>query len=281
MTDTRANPIVSLAQFGQGMVAAAGTTFVLIGVGVSVAAGVTGWVPFIGNATVGAVQVGVTWFAPVAAAAVGLTMAFCGLVGYYLPLIPYVLFTVGAVAWFALVIEAMIAGPIIALGVIHPEGQHDIWGRSEKGVMLLLSIFLRPVLMVIGFIAASLMIYIIIELINGGFKVAFTVGGGVFGPFALFFTIGIYSTILVFLFQRAFALIYEVPDKVLRWIGEAPEQMSEAKETLQKAEHGAEKGMGALQEAPGHSKQGVGELLGDQARQKEMGKTINRMNDER
>jgi defect-in-organelle-trafficking protein DotA len=280
LTDTRANPIVSLAQFGQGLVYEAGAVFVGIGVAVAALTGATGWIPFVGNATVGAAQVAITWFAPVAAAAIGLTLAFCGVVGYYLPLVPYILFTVGAVSWFMLVIEAMIAGPIIALGVIHPEGQHDIWGRSEKGIMLLLGVFLRPVLMVIGFIAASLMIYIIIALVNGGFSVAFMAEGGVFGPFALFFTLGIYTTILVFLFQRAFSLIYEVPDKALRWIGEAPEQSGDVKESLQKSEQGFDKSSSAAQEAPSHAAQGVKEMGGDNVRQREMAKTIKDMKNE-
>ena len=44
------------------------------------------------------------------------------------------------IGYFILVIEAMIAAPLVAMAIAHPEG-HDILGKAEASVLLFLSIF--------------------------------------------------------------------------------------------------------------------------------------------
>lgn len=87
---------------------------------------------------------------------------------YYVPLIPYMIFLFGSLAWFMAVIEAMVAAPIVALGVIHPEG-HDIFGKGEAAIMILMNVFLRPAMMIIGFITAISLSYVGIWVLNAGF----------------------------------------------------------------------------------------------------------------
>ncbi len=87
---------------------------------------------------------------------------------YYVPLIPYMIFLFGAIAWFMAVIEAMVAAPIVALGVIHPEG-HDIFGKGEAAIMILMNVFLRPAMMIIGFITAISLCYVGVWVLNAGF----------------------------------------------------------------------------------------------------------------
>ena len=71
--------------------------------------------------------------------------------GYYVPMYPYIMFSFGCLGWMIAILEAMVAAPLIALGLTHPEG-HDFLGKAEQAIMLLLGIFLRPVLMVVGLI---------------------------------------------------------------------------------------------------------------------------------
>ena len=73
------------------------------------------------------------------AAAAGLFAVGISL-GYYMPLYPYMLFTFGVIGWLITVIEAMVAAPLIAFGVTHPDG-HDFLGQGQKAVMLLLGVF--------------------------------------------------------------------------------------------------------------------------------------------
>lgn len=87
---------------------------------------------------------------------------------YYIPLVPYMIFTFGAIAWFMAVIEAMVAAPIVALGIIHPEG-HDAFGKGEAAIMILMNVFLRPAMMIIGFIIGISLSYVGVWLLNAGF----------------------------------------------------------------------------------------------------------------
>lgn len=149
---------------------------------------------------------------------------------YYVPLIPFILFTFGVVTWFAIVLESVIAAPLVALGITHPEG-HDFLGKAEQAVMLLASVFLRPVLMVFGFIFGIILSFISISLLNQGLNVALRFMDGLSGDFLGIVSqttlMIIYTGIILALVNRSFGMIYEVPNKVMRWIGHHAENTPE------------------------------------------------------
>lgn len=101
---------------------------------------------------------------------------------YYVPIIPYMIFLFGSIAWFMAVIEAIVAAPIVALGVVHPEG-HDAFGKGEAAIMILMNVFLRPSMMIIGYIAAISLSYVAVWLLNAGFDnaIGFMQGSSQFG----------------------------------------------------------------------------------------------------
>ncbi len=88
---------------------------------------------------------------------------------YYVPLLPYLMFTFGTIAWLMVVIEGMVAGPLIALGVTYPEG-HDAFGKGEHAIMILMNVFLRPSMMIIGYISAIALSYVGVWVLNQGFQ---------------------------------------------------------------------------------------------------------------
>lgn len=176
-------------------------------------------------------------------------MASIGFVtAYYLPLLPYMIFTFGSIAWLIAVIEAMVAAPIVALGVTHPEG-HEAFGKGEAAVMILMNVFLRPSMMIIGYISAISLSYVGVWILNAGYDnaIGFIQGGSFFGTgpgggdqgsaavsgsytgwagiYAYFFSILMYTTIYMTIVQKSFTLITYLPDKVLRWIGGSPESL--------------------------------------------------------
>lgn len=94
---------------------------------------------------------------------------FGALLTILLPLYPTIIFIVGVFGWFASVLEALIAGPMIAVGLCHPEGS-DFLGKAEMGIGLLFQTFLRPVLIVMGvFLSVS-----VINISFFAFNVAYT-----------------------------------------------------------------------------------------------------------
>lgn len=165
---------------------------------------------------------------------------------YYAPFIPYMIFTFGSIAWLMAVIESMVAGPIVALGVSHPEG-HDALGKAEQAIMILINVFLRPAMMIIGYIASISLSYVTIFILNSGFvhimqfllpdQSAYGSSGGSMGTmygstgdagtpytnwsamYASFFCLVTYTSLYLTVVQKSFNLIHALPDKILRWIG--------------------------------------------------------------
>ncbi len=147
-----------------------------------------------------------------------LFIAGAGLADYF-PLIPYVLFTLASLGWFFGVVEAMVAAPIVALGIMAPEG-HEAVGRAGPGLMLLVAIFLRPTLMVMGLIAGMMLSYIAVDIVNYGFSgLLDSVFGNSFNIIESVALVAIYVMLIVTMLSKTFSLIHMLPEKVLRWIG--------------------------------------------------------------
>ena len=136
-------------------------------------------------------------------------------------MVPYIVFTFAGLGWFIGVIEAMVAAPIVAIGVLHPDGQHEIWGKADTGVMLLLNVFLRPGMMVIGFIAGISLSYVGVWVLNEGFSSTLSLTSPTFGLGAIWwpvFMAVIYAGTVVAILNKSFSLIHILPDKILRWL---------------------------------------------------------------
>lgn len=138
---------------------------------------------------------------------------------YYLPMIPFIIFILAALAWGFKVLEAILAAPVVAISLLEPS-DNDFGRASQSGVMIL-NIALRPALLLIGFIFAARIIgigmdfaaypvhsfsllkqqdtvtYILMDIAKAGIIVA-------------------YVQVIV---TRCFSLIYVLPDKVFSWIG--------------------------------------------------------------
>ena len=139
--------------------------------------------------------------------------------GIYLPLIPYTIYLMGAVGWLMATIEAMVAGPIIALGILSPSGQHELLGKSEPAVMIIFNLILRPALMVFGMMASMFVAAVVVTMINQGFaKVAFNIISAPGLVEGIFFMMA-YTSLLVMALNKVFSLIHVIPEKVLTYIG--------------------------------------------------------------
>lgn len=212
-----------------------------------------------GNAITDAVM----WFIPMLTA-IMVMMFLAGLMmAYYFPLIPLILFLFAAIGWFIGVIESMIAGPFVALGLIIPEGEHEIFGPAYHAIMLLFNLFVRPTLIIFGFIAAAILVHVGLWLLNLSWMTAKSTGGlgpiitpdvgHVLQPFAM---ILIYMMIVWEVVDRSFKLIHEIPSQVLTWIGGGVKQFGEAESAAGVARAVSEK-MGAVSSAVGKLGEGL------------------------
>ena len=254
--DTGANPIVALAQMGTAYINQAATMWV------SVMNLTTMFAPFI------------MFIGPIVAMSTPLIFAWTGVMvgigfvtAYYIPFLPFMIFTFGVIAWLMAVIEAMVAAPIVALGVTHPEGD-GAFGKAEQALMILMNVFLRPTMMIIGYITAIGLCYVSVWIINTGFShvVEFIQGGNAgeaswksssgysnwAGIYGLFFSVLIYTGLYLTVTEKAFNLIYMLPDGILRWIGGQAEHIGGESAKWAEEQKGAVKDAGkGTQDAQG------------------------------
>lgn len=164
----------------------------------------------------------------------------------YAPLIPFMIFTVGALGWLLIVVEAVIAAPLIALGLIMPAG--DELGKVETALMILSNIFLRPILMIFGFLLSGRLYNAVVAIIDAGMLQVFSTIDiqTLFSAVIILFT---YAAFVIGMTNTCFSLIYAVPDKIMRWIGGHPEQtdasaIQQTKTAFSEAAGEVGKGMG-------------------------------------
>lgn len=154
------------------------------------------------------------------------TLMIIGLLGLgvtlstYAPMIPFITWVAAVVNWFVLLIEAVLAAPIWAAAHIHPDGD-DAVGRGGQGYMMILSLMMRPALMLFGLVTAMLLTQPITGLVNAGFMSAVSgvQADSTTGLVSFFAYVTIYVIMMTTVLHTVFSLIHWIPDNVPRWIG--------------------------------------------------------------
>ncbi len=250
-TTSATNPLVSIATFGYQMMITAQLLFVVILLAVTVITALaTLNVMVLGtgitlNPLGEAIKAVLGLLSPFFILLIGALYSVGALLGIYLPLIPYMVFTMGAIGWLIATVEAMVAGPIIALGILSPGGQHDILGRAEPALMQIFNLFLRPTLMIIGLMISMLLSIVVVRFVNAGFLAATMTIMSNPGLFEQILFIAVYTSFIVTVLNKAFSLIYVIPERVLTWIGGPAVQYGEA-EALQATKQAMEGAAGGV-----------------------------------
>lgn len=259
------SPIAQMQQTGMALLAIVQVMFVAV-LAALLFTGLAGWIsPFvlgtglINPAGPAALTVSLLLI-PAILALFGIMISLGGLLGVYVPLIPYIIFTFGAIGWMISIVEAMVAGPLVALGILSPSGQHEVLGKAEPALMLLFSIFLRPSLMIFGFFAGILLASVVADMINTAFWTTVAAGiatagvstGGqpnagatnaqaffVLNPLEGIIFIAAYVSLIVSAMNKCFAAIHVVPEQVMGWIsGQAAQRGSGEAEAVSEMKSG-------------------------------------------
>ena len=166
----------------------------------------------------------------------------------YIPMVPYMIFAVTALGWFISVIEAVVAAPVVALGLIIPS--QDELGKVTPALGMIATIFLRPMLTIIGLLLAAKLFKTTMIMINQGFRtsLASVVSETGRSMFAWIGMLMLYVGFCIALINKCYSLIHHLPDKILSWIGVSGEQtdtsaIKDAKGTM---ESGSEKAMSSI-----------------------------------
>jgi len=177
-----------------------------------------------------------------------LSVAFIGLSAgfvlyYVLPFLPFVYFYFAVASWVKAIFEAMVGVPLWALAHLRIDGDGLPGDAAANGYFLILEIFIRPILTVVGLLAAIVIFSTQVRILNyiwdlvvsnaAGFvnnaditgrtdpAVAGNRGADDFQRSIVdqfFFTI-IYTVICYMMALASFKLIDKIPDNILRWAG--------------------------------------------------------------
>lgn len=196
-------PLASMAAFGHAQINRA---FVFLGVSAVFSMAVTG-----GGSPIDMV---LGLMATVGLAA-GVVLA------YMVPLLPFIRFITGILAWLMALLEAVVAIPIMALGHLNTEGEGLPGPMARQGYMLMLQLFLRPVMMIFGLVLSIVLFTVGIFALN---ELWSTVTVDAYGEtsmnvFSQLVYSVIYAVIAYTMANMCFKLIDILPNESLRWIG--------------------------------------------------------------
>lgn len=156
--------------------------------------------------------------------------------GVFLPSLPYTIFMIGVVGWVLAFLQSTIAAPLWA--VMHMTPDRSFVGSQTQGYLLLLSLAVRPALMIIGLFGAMLAADPILEYLAKSFfatRYAITTSQESLGwivEFAQFKDwLTVFGMTCLPVMYMIFGLSQSLPDVVLRWIGAGVSSMGETEAT--------------------------------------------------
>lgn len=162
-------------------------------------------------------------------------MAISFMLSFVLPMLPFLMWIGVCLGWVVLCVEALIAAPMWAVMHLTANGD-DMTGSGSQGYRLVLSLTLRPVLMVFGLIASLTIITVFGQMINMVFFDVFILSQQDSSIFiwivGLLAAPLIYAGVMWTVIKKSMDAIHIVPDQILQWFGGAGQQLGHYGESL-------------------------------------------------
>lgn len=233
------NPLAQLSALGKGMMDAA-----IRNLGVGFAGGGASAIlsKYLGGGITGITKAAADFLFAMGKATI--VMSF--ILYYVLPFMPFMYFFFALSGWIKSIFEAVVAMPLWALAHITRLDGNGLAGPgANNGYFLLLEIFLRPILILIGMIASLSIFSACVTVLNDVFKLlsanlsgfdmaAENAGVGPTeiafyrGPIDRLFYTAIYVIIVYMMATGYFKLIDQIPNSILRWLGASVQTFGEA-----------------------------------------------------
>jgi conjugal transfer/type IV secretion protein DotA/TraY len=205
-----ADPMMGLVAIGKMMIsvagglmavgAVAGSSMTVLGTGATIPAGIATMIQIPAMTLLGA----------------GATLTFV------LPLTPFIFWVLAVSGFFLLVVEAIVAVNLWALGHMRMDGEGLSGEGGRMGWMMMLTLLMTPVLMVFGFLIGMTIFRVTTALFDVGMRQALSgiLGGGPLITFAamLIYTVTT-AVVYMLMIERSFSLVATFPQRVLRWMG--------------------------------------------------------------
>ena len=154
---------------------------------------------------------------------------------FVLPMMPFMIWIGIFLGWVILCVEAILAAPIWAVMHLSPNGD-DMVGTGAQGYRLVLSLMLRPVLMVFGLIAALTIITVFGQMINKVFFDVFILSQQDSNIFIWIISLlaapMIYMGLMWTMITKTMNIMHVIPDQLLQWFGGGGSQLGSYGETM-------------------------------------------------
>jgi len=144
---------------------------------------------------------------------------------YVTPLMPFIRMTFGVAGWLLNILEAVIAIPLVAVAHLSTRGEGLSGDLARSAYYMILSIFLRPALLIVGMVVALMMFSVCIGILNDLYKYAVTgfmgtgTGNANGGLSIIMYTI-MYVVMAFGMCNLCFKLIEEIPNRAMTWISQ-------------------------------------------------------------
>ncbi len=156
-----------------------------------------------------------------------------------MPMTPLITFTSAILTWISQSVIAVFATPLLAIGLISPG---DGLGRAASSLFLIISIFLRPMLSVVGLVAGAKLFNIAYYYLTNVYFTAvqdvFTIIGddkSIIAAIASIMFLYVYAFMMVAACTRCYGLVYMIPDKILTWVSGPAIPSNETSQTISAA----------------------------------------------
>lgn len=210
-------------------------------------------------------------------AMMALTIGF--LLFYIVPFLPFIYFFFAVGGWVKGIFEAMVGAPLWALAHIRIDA-HGLPGNAAlNGYFLIFEIFVRPILILFGFLASISIFAALVSVLHSifpmvtnnvsGYNIGYELSGiaptstldSMRGKVDQFFFTVIYAIIVYMIGMSSFKLIDTIPNNILRWMGSSVATFNDQREDpaqglMSKASVGTQQSMSRI----GQGLQGIAGL---------------------
>jgi conjugal transfer/type IV secretion protein DotA/TraY len=209
-----ANPFGEIAAFGHKKIRLG-----LDYMGMAITVGIVALVPGVFTSAAGTLSLII---ASVFMFLASMFLMFGIILGFVIPIMPFMRFLFAIVTWLATLLEAIISMPFVALAHLTPKEGGFIGPNARSAYNLLFQIFLRPVLSVFGLVAALIIFYVSAKFLNATYyEAAKSVGifnGGMAFIAKVAFSV-FYVVLLYLLANTSFKMIEQIVSNAMRWMG--------------------------------------------------------------
>ncbi len=224
--DNRSHPLAMLVGVGKGLIEASIRNLT---VGVLGALGSVGLsaIPHMGGFSE-VLSVASSLFFSIAT--ITLTAGF--ILFYVIPFLPFLYFFFAVGNWLKGVFEAMVGVPLWALAHLRIDGNGLPGDAAMNGYFMLFEIFLRPLMIIFGFIASITIFSAMATVFHEIFEVAVknltgSQGSGASKAVDNFFYTVMYAVIMYMMALSSFKLIDLIPNQIMRWMGSSVSTFSD------------------------------------------------------